>query len=57
MNRDRTSPLAGGFLLAFSMIAGTVIGTLYLQPSIGFLAGLGVGLALVGLIWLYDRRR
>jgi hypothetical protein len=57
MNRDRPSPLAGGFLLAFSVIAGAVIGTLYRQPSIGVLAGLGVGLALLGLVWLIDRKR
>jgi hypothetical protein len=49
--------MAGGSLLAFSLIAGVVIGTLNRQPSIGFLIGLGVGLALMLLVWLLDRRR
>lgn len=48
--------MAGGSLLALSMVAGVVVGTLYGQPSIGFLAGLGVGILLFILIWLMDRR-
>ena len=50
------APKAGGFLLAMGIIAGVIVGGLLGQPSIGFLAGLGVGLALVALIWLADRR-
>jgi len=49
--------LAGGFLLALSILAGVVVGTIYRQPSIGFLAGLGAGLALLALVWLLDRGR
>ncbi len=48
--------MAGGSLLAISMVVGAVAGTLYRQPSIGFLAGLGVGLLFVLLVWLLDRR-
>jgi hypothetical protein len=48
---------AGGSLLALSLVAGTVIGTLNRQPSIGFLVGLGIGVALLLLVWLLDRRR
>ena len=51
------APLAGGFLLCFSLLAGALIGVFLGQPSIGFLAGVGVGLALMILIWLLDRRR
>ena len=52
----KRSPMAGGFLLALSIIAGVIIGGLLGQPSIGFLVGLGVGVLLVGLVWLIDRR-
>lgn len=51
------APRAGGCLLALAVLAGTVIGVLYRQPSIGFLAGLGIGLTLLGLVWLADRKR
>ena len=53
---DRKVPHAGGALLAFSMLAGTIAGCVYRQPSIGFLAGLGAGLLLLALVWLIDRR-
>jgi hypothetical protein len=35
--------MAGGSLLALSMVAGVVTGTLYGQPSVGFLGGLSSG--------------
>lgn len=56
---DPTTPAtrAGGCLLTLSILAGTVIGTIYRQQSIGFLAGLGVGLILLILVWLWDSRR
>jgi hypothetical protein len=47
---------AGGFLLTGSILIGTVAGALAGQSSIGFLAGLGIGAALAGLLWLVDRR-
>ncbi len=50
-------PLAGGALLAFSLIVGSVIGVLRGQPSVGFVGGLGVGLALLVAIALIDRAR
>jgi len=53
----KTTPLAGGALLALAMLAGAFIGIRNGQPSIGFLAGLGIGLALMGLVWLVDRMR
>ena len=49
-------PRAGGALLAASILIGVAGGTLAGQPSIGFLAGLGVGLVLVVAMWLVDRR-
>lgn len=48
---------SGGILLALAIVTGAVVGTLKRQPSIGFLAGLGVGLVLLLLVWLIDRRR
>lgn len=51
------SPMAGGSLLAFSLLAGALIGTLQGQPTIGILAGLGVGLLLLAAVFLWDRRR
>lgn len=51
------TPIAGGALLAFSLIAGTVVGVLTGQPSLGFIGGLGVGLALLLIVALVDRTR
>lgn len=51
------APIAGGALLAFSLIAGSVIGVLKGQPSLGFIGGLGVGLALLLIVALIDRAR
>lgn len=52
-----SSPIAGGALLALSMIAGSVIGVLRGQPSVGFMAGLGIGILLFVAIALIDRAR
>ena len=51
------TPMAGGSLLAMSLIVGTVLGAGRGQASIGFVAGLGVGLALLLAVWLIDRAR
>ena len=48
---------AGGALLAGAILLGVIGGTLLRQPSLGFLAGLGVGLVLIVAIWLADRPR
>lgn len=48
---------AGGFVLALSILVGTAAGAMLRQPSIGFLVGAGLGLALAVLIWALDRRR
>ena len=47
---------AGGSLLAGSILIGIAVGVLIGEPSIGFLAGLGVGVLLLGAVWLIDRR-
>jgi hypothetical protein len=51
----RPFPRAGGFLLAVAILAGTFAGLAAGQASIGFLAGLGAGLLLLGAVWLLDR--
>jgi uncharacterized membrane protein len=48
---------AGGSILAISIIAGTVAGTIVNQPSIGVLVGTAAGVLLAVLFWLHDRRR
>jgi hypothetical protein len=45
--------LGGGGPLALLTIVGTVIGGLLGQPSIGFLAGLGLGVIIA--IWLWAK--
>jgi hypothetical protein len=55
--RSKPAPIAGGALLALSLIAGTLLGVRNGQPTIGFLAGLGAGIALVIAIALIDRVR
>ena len=49
-------PRAGGALLAAAILAGALTGVLTGEPSIGFLVGLGIGLLLLGAVWLLDRR-
>jgi NADH:ubiquinone oxidoreductase subunit 4 (subunit M) len=54
---DRSSPQAGGFLLALAILVGTVAGGLKGQPTIGLLAGLGIGLVAATALWLVDRQK
>ena len=51
------NPMAGGFLLAVSLIVGVLVGVVRGQASVGFVAGLGVGVALLLAVWLIDRIR
>jgi hypothetical protein len=48
---------AAGLILATSIIAGVVGGTIAGETSIGFLAGLAVGLVMSALFWFRDRSR
>ena len=54
--RHNKNAQAGGSILAGCIIAGVVGGVILGQPSIGFLAGLGLGAAIAILLWLKDRR-
>ncbi|HEY0324563.1 MAG TPA: hypothetical protein VGC46_01120 [Allosphingosinicella sp.] len=54
--RPRQNNFAGGSLLALAIIAGAAIGVVRGQPTIGALAGFGVGILLFLLVWLVGRR-
>jgi len=53
---DSPPPRASGAFIAFSVIAGAVIGTKAGQPTIGILCGIGAGAAIALLVWLKDRQ-
>lgn len=55
--RTNRNIMAGGAPLALLTVAGPVVaGLLGYSPSIGFLVGLGLGVAVAVLIWLTGRR-
>jgi len=56
METGRNLSRSGGCLLAFSVVAGAFVGTIFGQPSIGFLAGSALGLVLVIAVLVLDRR-
>ena len=49
--------LGGGIFLFGGLLAGSVAGVALNEPSIGRIAGFGVGGALAILLWLFDRSR
>lgn len=53
---SQRSQSAGGFVLAASLMVGTIIGLFAGQPSLGFVAGLVIGAAIAIAIWLKGRR-
>ena len=55
MSKARQSR-AGGVLIALGIVIGIVVGAILHEPSIGVLAGFGVGTLLALLVWLLDRR-
>lgn len=44
----------GGALLALSILAGAIVGTMFGQPSIGVLGGVALGATIAIAIWLRD---
>ena len=48
---------SGGCLLALALIGGVIVGAWANESSIGFLGGLGLGLCLLLLVWLIDKRK
>jgi len=53
---SRPPQRGGGIFIAFGLVAGAVGGMLAGQPSVGLLAGLGVGLLAAILLAVRDRR-
>lgn len=56
VEQRRSRGLAGGVFVALGLVIGVVAGTFYGQPSLGMVAGAGIGLLLLLLVWLLDRR-
>ena len=54
---DKRNPMAGGFIMAVTVMTGFFIGAARGQMSAGFVGGLAVGGAIALGIWLVDRRR
>lgn len=48
---------AGGAIIAFSILAGAIIGARQGQPSAGTVIGAIVGTAITLALYFYDRRR
>lgn len=49
--------MAGGFLLAIALLVGVIVGAVKGEPSLGFVVGLGIGIAGLVIVWLLDRRK
>ncbi|WP_374650973.1 hypothetical protein [Rhizorhabdus sp.] len=54
---SRTASRAGGAIIAFSILAGAVIGARQGQPSAGTLIGTAIGVVITLALYFYDRRR
>lgn len=52
---NRNGPRAGGFIIAVSIMAGTLIGGFLNQPTIGLLTGFALGVLAALLVWWLDR--
>lgn len=49
------STIAGGAPIALAVLAGTIIGLIVRQPTIGFLVGLAIGVVIAVVIWRLNR--
>jgi hypothetical protein len=56
MTDSTRSPAAGGCLIAIAVMLGVAVGLVFGQPTIGFLAGLALGVFAAIGVWWIDRR-
>lgn len=56
-NKHPSKGMAGGFFLFAGLLAGSIIGIIYGQPSIGMIGGFAAGTVVATVIWLLDRRK
>lgn len=52
---NRSSPPAGGVLIAIGAMLGAAIGFVFGEATPGFLAGMAIGVAAAGLVWWRER--
>jgi hypothetical protein len=50
-DKNGRNPMGGGAPIALLTLTGVIVGGLMGQPSIGLLAGLGLGVLVAILIW------
>ncbi|HJT40442.1 MAG TPA: hypothetical protein VJ762_08945 [Sphingobium sp.] len=55
MTRGKKNPTGAGAIIALLILGGTIVGGLMGQPSIGLLAGTGLGIMIALLLWLRER--
>jgi hypothetical protein len=55
--QDGKASRAGGAIIAFTIIAGALVGNHYGQPSLGIVIGIGSGVAIALGLYLLDLRR
>jgi hypothetical protein len=56
-NRHPSKGMAGGFFIFIGLIAGSVLGITYNEPSLGMIGGFAAGAAVALAIWLIDRKK
>lgn len=56
-DKKAPAPRAAGAFIALGLLAGSLMGVVLHQPTIGLLAGFALGSALAIGLWLIDRRR
>ncbi len=58
-NRKSTkrSAMGGGIFLFLGLLIGSIAGIALNQPSLGMMAGFGIGAALALLLWIADRSK
>jgi hypothetical protein len=55
MSKGRQNPTGAGAIIALLIILGAISGGMFGQPSIGLLAGLGLGILIALLLYLRER--